>query len=192
LGLLRSLSTGDASHVLLLNNDIVVTPGWMDRLLGTMESGGYAAVGPLTSEGNPHSLEALRPAVADLPTFNGEPPDARAGKLWEQYGYRALQSTNMLSFFCCLLKKSAVREVGQLDEGMFCYGEDNDYCKRLARKGHKMGIALGAYVHHDHRVTSTGMGAGWAQDQQEKAVRYLANKWKDVPADAVVGPAWSA
>ena len=191
LGLLRSLSTGDASHVLLLNNDVIVTPGWLDRLLMVMEETGYAAVGPLTSEDNPHSLDALRPIVADLPTFNGEPPAVRAAKLEKQYGCRSLQSENILSFFCCLLKKSAVREVGQLDENLFCYGEDNDYCKRLVRKGHKLGIALGAYVHHDHRVTANSMGAGWVQEQQQKAVEYLKDKWKDIPAEAVVGPTWA-
>jgi GT2 family glycosyltransferase len=74
---------------------------------------------------------------------------------------------------------------------MFCYGEDNDYCKRLVRKGHKLGIALGAYVHHDHRVTAASMGDGWVQEQQRKAVEYLKDKWKDIPAEAVVGPAWA-
>ena len=190
LGLQRSLSTGTAEYVLLLNNDIVVTPGWLERLVGVLEFGDYAALGPLTSEGNPHSLEVLREIVPDLPVFNGEPPDVRAQALWGKFGYRALRSDNMLSFFCCLLRKSAVTAAGQLDENLFCYGEDNDYCRRLIRQGGKLGIGLGCYVHHDHHATANAMGAGWVQEQQTKAVGYLAEKWKDVPADAVVGPAW--
>lgn len=191
LGLQRSLATGKARHVLLLNNDIVVTPGWLERLLTAMEASGFAAIGPLTSENNPHSLDALRPLVAELPTFNGEPPEIRAERLWGRFGQQVLQSTNMVSFFCCLLSKAVIREVGSLDENLFCYGEDNDYCKRLARKGHKLGIALGAYVHHDHHVTSDSMGDGWVKEQQAKAVHYLETKWKGVPVETPVGPFWS-
>ena len=190
LGLQRSLSTGDAEYVLLLNNDIVVTPGWLERLVGTLEFGGYAAAGPLTSENNPHSLDVLRAVVPELPNFNGESPVARAQALWEKFGYRSLKSENMLSFFCCLLRKSAVRAAGQLDENLFCYGEDNDYCRRLIRQGGRLGIGLGCYVHHDHHATANAMGDGWIQEQQAKAVGYLAAKWKDVPAGAIVGPAW--
>jgi GT2 family glycosyltransferase len=189
LALQHSLETGKARHVLLLNNDVVVTPGWLERLLMTMEASGFAAIGPLTSEHNPHSLDALRPLVADLPTFNGESPEIRAERLWGRFGQQVLQSTNMVSFFCCLLNKEVVRKTGFLDENLFCYGEDNDYCRRLAAGGHKLGIALGAYVHHDQRVTASSMGPNWVQEQQRKAVEYLAKKWKSVP---VAGAAASA
>ncbi len=189
--LLRSLANEGSQHVLLLNNDIVVTPGWLERLVGAMETGDCAAIGPLTSEGNPHSLEALRKIAPDLPTFNGESPEIRARKLWEKFGYSSFRSGNMVSFFCCLLRKEAVRKTGALDENLFCYGEDNDYCLRLSRLGYRLGISLGSYVHHDHRITANAMGADWVKTQQEVAVKYLTEKWKDVPPNVPVGPFWS-
>ena len=83
----------------------------------------------------------------------------------------------MVSFFCCLLTRRAVEQTGLLDDNLFAYGEDNDYCLRLRRTGHRIGIALGAYVHHDHGATSKMFGADWKKDQVKKAQKYIKEKY---------------
>jgi GT2 family glycosyltransferase/glycosyltransferase involved in cell wall biosynthesis len=190
-GLKRSLETGDARYILLLNNDVMVTPGFLQRMINALEKGSHGAVGPLTSENNPQSLEALSGAIQGLPTFNGEPPDKRAEVLWEQYGSNTLPVGNMISFFCCLMRRRLVHKVGPLDENLFAYGEDNDYCNRMLRAGYTIGVAAGAYVHHHHHATTDKLfRAGWREEQQAKARRYLQEKYSGAADDAPVGPFW--
>lgn len=190
-GLKRSLETGDARYVLLLNNDVIVTPGFMQRMINALEKGKHGAVGPLTSENNPQSLEALGAAIEGLPQFNGEAPDERAEVLWEQYGTDTLPVGNMISFFCCLMRRRAVHKVGPLDENLFAYGEDNDYCNRMLRAGYTIGVAAGSYVHHHHHATTEKLfRPGWRKEQQAKARRYLEKKYAGADDTTPVGPFW--
>jgi GT2 family glycosyltransferase/glycosyltransferase involved in cell wall biosynthesis len=190
-GLKRSLETGDARYVLLLNNDVIVTPGFLQRMINALEKGKHGAVGPLTSENNPQSLEALGAAIEGLPQFNGEAPDERAEVLWEQYGTDTLPVGNMISFFCCLMRRRAVHKVGPLDENLFAYGEDNDYCNRMLRAGYTIGVAAGSYVHHHHHATTEKLfRPGWRKEQQAKARRYLEKKYAGADHTTPVGPFW--
>lgn len=166
-----------ADYVLLLNNDTVVTPGWLDHLRLALETNGFDAISPLTSENNPQSLDAIRPAVPDLPVLVGGTPDDRALRLWTQYGPKAFRAGNMVSFFCVLFKRPVIEQTGLLDENLFAYGEDNDYCMRLKLAGRKFGVSLGTYIHHDHSVTSNAFGEQWKEQQQAKARAYLAEKY---------------
>jgi GT2 family glycosyltransferase/glycosyltransferase involved in cell wall biosynthesis len=166
-----------APYVCLLNNDVIVTPGWLDRLRFSMEQAGFDAIGPLTSEGNPQALAAFREVDKTLPEFKDEDPDTRARILWDQNLVKVMQVGNMISFFCTLLKRTAIEQTGLLDEKLFAYGEDNDYCIRLLRDGKKIGVALGAYVHHDHHATADLMGDDWRKNQQEFARKYLEKKY---------------
>jgi GT2 family glycosyltransferase/SAM-dependent methyltransferase/glycosyltransferase involved in cell wall biosynthesis len=173
----KTLFEQRAEYVLLLNNDVVVTKGFLEGLVAAQVTFGLDALGPLTSENNPHSLDALRGVESTLPVFTNESIDERAKKLREQYGSRCFEATNMLSFFCCLMPRATIEKIGLLDEGIFAYGEDNDYFERMRRLGMKFGIALGAYVHHDHGATTKTMGEGWKEKRQEEAKKYLAKKW---------------
>jgi GT2 family glycosyltransferase/glycosyltransferase involved in cell wall biosynthesis len=191
VGLHHSLTKGGADYVVLLNNDVIVTHDWLARLIGVLELSGVGAVGPLTSSGNPQAVDKLREALPELPQL---PADASveqcATLLWDKSHYKAAESNSMLSFFCVLLRQDTVRAIGALDDALFAYGEDNDYTQRLIRAGHKLGLALGVYVHHDHHVTANAMGDGWKEEQSRKAVAYLKQKYAGIPAKENPGPFW--
>ena len=80
------------------------------------------------------------------------------------------------------MRRETIEAVGLLDENIFAYGEDNDYCERLRRQGKKIGIALGVYVHHDHHKTANSFDGDWVRRQQNKSRQYLAEKWGKAPA----------
>ena len=166
-----------SDYIALVNNDVIVPPDWLDHMITTMEANGFVALGPLTSENNPHALDALRKVVPDLPVFETKDTVERATTLWNQFGTRALEAGNMMSFFCCVLKRQAMEQIGLLDENIFAYGEDNDYFERMRRLGMKFGIGLGCYVHHDHHVTSAGFGANWIETRKREAAEYLKKKY---------------
>ncbi len=180
IGIKKVLYENKSDYILLLNNDVLVSDFWIDRLICSLEVSGLDAVGPLTSKNNPHSLNNIRNIVPDLPVFDNEDTDSISQKLWDKYGSQCIQSENMISFFCCLLRKKAFEKIGLLDEEMFCYGEDNDFFKRASMYGLKFGISLGTYVYHAHMLTSKLFGDEWISNMKQKSVEYLKDKYKVV------------
>ena len=177
LALRKIFYQGTSNYIALVNNDVVVTPDWLDHLITAMETNGLSAVGPLTSEGNPHAVEAVRQVVPELPVFKTTDVGERAALLWSQFGSKAVESGNMMSFFCCVLRRDVVEQIGLLDEHFFAYGEDNDYFERMKRLRLHFGIALGCYVHHNHHATSAGFGDAWIQERKQEAVQRLKQKY---------------
>lgn len=129
-------------YVGILNNDIVVTSGWLGGLIDHFHSDpGLAAVGPATNRaGN----EAMIPV--DYLTMTEMQTLARARR--QEFRGRRM-TVAMLGFFCVLLRRKAVQEVGGLDEGYTIgFFEDDDYCHRLTNAGYGLAVAEDVFVHH--------------------------------------------
>lgn len=128
--------------VVLLNNDTVVPPGLVGRLLPHLEADpALGLVGPRTNEcGNEARLEAGYGRFEDLPAFAATRARAQRGRR------RALP---MAAMFCVAARRELFDEVGLLDEnfgiGLF---EDDDYSLRVRAAGFEVALADDAYVHH--------------------------------------------
>ncbi len=129
-------------YVVLLNNDTVVTRGWLTGLVrGLHADPTVGLIGPVT---NWSSTEArIAPdyqVLAELEPFAERYTRAHAGRR------RVVQ---MLDMFCVALRREVLETVGPLDEsyglGMF---EDYDYAMRLRRAGHRLMLTEEVYVHH--------------------------------------------
>jgi len=172
------LFDGLSDHLILLNNDVVVTKGWLDHLIAAMKKSGLDAIGPVTSDNCQQSLEALRPQLSrKLPEFTDETTEEKARILYEDAGSAVYPVTSILTFFCVLFRRETVEQIGLLDENIFAYGEDNDYCERMKRTGKKMGLAVGIYVEHDHGATAQLFGDSWKEKQMKKASAYIQQKY---------------
>lgn len=75
----------------------------------------------------------------------------RPGKVWI--------SKERLAFVCVYIKRQVIEEVGFLDEQFYAYGgDDSDYCLRVQKAGHLLGINYDAQVKHgwgEYNGTST-------------------------------------
>lgn len=150
---------GDMSdYVCLLNNDVEVTPGWLDRMIGVMERNHKVyAVGPITSECS--SWQAFTNAKAVIPHFT-EPKgfveasiNDRAVLLQNEYGGLS-NPCRMLAFFCTVFRSSVFYRVGLLDEDFgIGYGDDDDFCARMTKQKLQLNVSLGTYVFHNHQST---------------------------------------
>jgi GT2 family glycosyltransferase len=138
----EGLGRARGDYVVLLNDDTVVGPGWLSRLVAHLESDPeLALVCPVTNEiGNEAKIPVGYTSFEDMERF-------ALARAFEHPGARL--DTALVPLFCAAARRSTLEAVGHLDEryeiGLF---EDDDLSLSLRRRGHKLGIALDAFVHH--------------------------------------------
>lgn len=132
-----------SGHVLLLNNDTLLPPGWLDRLRAVLDEMPDAGMtGPVSNRvSGPQQIETPSfTSFDDIAAF----AEHRAG---EYAGRR--QETARLVGFCLLIRDQIIRDIGLFDEQ---YGignfEDDDYCIRALRAGWRLIIAEDTFVFH--------------------------------------------
>lgn len=154
-----------------LNNDTVVTRGWLSALVRHLEKDpSLGMVGPSTNE---------IANAAKVPVRYRDPgelePWARA---FTRKNAGRARPIEMLAFFCVLLPRRVFEAVGPLDEqfavGMF---EDDDYCRRLREKGWTLAVARDSFVHHWGRGSFRRLSEEeYLRIYRENRERY-ARKW---------------
>ncbi len=170
-------STGD--FVLLLNNDTIVTPGWLERMLAAMRSmPDTGLVGPCSNAVHgPQRVKATYDTTGlhDLDEFAARFARCHAGRT---------QETDVLVGFCLLIRREVIDRIGMLDEG-FGIGtyEDYDYCRRAAAHGYRLFIAADAYVHHVGTVTFAAENTDVASLSKDNAATFRS-RWQE-PASPV-------
>ncbi len=154
----QAFALTDSPFLFLLNPDTGVTPGSIDRLLATLESDArMGAVGPrmLNADGSlqisvwrnpPAAWEILLSQLklyALLPRrFRGE---LLLGGHWDHNRERRVP---MLSGAAILVRRQVIEEVGGFDEQFHMYGEDNEWCLRIARGGWQLVFQPAAVILH--------------------------------------------
>lgn len=139
------------SDILLLNNDTIVTPGWLDNLRTCLESDEQiGAVGAVCNQTDNLQWEPLAYKDFDeleiLAAQNNVSDPAR----WEQKIF--------LIGFCILIRREALNAIGALDEEYSPgYVEDNDYSLRLVTAGYKLVACHDCFIHHH-------LGTGFRKD----------------------------
>ena len=135
-------------HVALVNTDVEVPEGWLERLMWpifTKEK--VASSTPFTTCGTICSFPNF---CEDNVIFEGMP-------LWQiDDAFRQIrpQYASMPTGigFCMGMNLEAIREVGLLDEENFDkgYGEENDWCQRAIQAGYTNVQVENLFVYHKH------------------------------------------
>lgn len=143
-----------AGDVLLLNSDTVTTAGWLDRMLRC------AASDPRIATITPFSNNAEICSFPELCRAAAVPADpervARAFAANEPM-YPELPTA---VGFCMYVRGAAVAQVGAFDAATFGrgYGEENDFCMRVAGHGWRNVLCDDAYVVHVGGVSFSAVG----------------------------------
>jgi N-acetylglucosaminyl-diphospho-decaprenol L-rhamnosyltransferase len=137
-----------ARYVLVLNPDTEVTPGaldWMIRLMDDRPDIGVASCRLVQPDGTfDHAAKRSFPTpIGALAHFTGVGRRSAAGARLAQYRAPALDElesgeVDAVNGAFMLVRDTALREVGLLDEGYWLYMDDLDWCYRFKQKGWKV------------------------------------------------------
>jgi len=164
LGYTRAVNIGlqscVADSVAILNSDVVVTAGWLDKLYAALASSpDVGGVGPVSNAATWQSVPKVRTRTGDWAN-NAVPVgwtiDSYA-ELVERVAAGLLVPFPLLNGFCGLYRRSLLVDLGYLDDESFPhgYGEETDICLRLGAAGQRLLVAAGTYVFH-HKSRSFG------------------------------------
>ena len=154
-----AVSTGD--YVVLLNNDTVVTRGWLTAMSKHLENDLQLGMcGPVTNSiGNEYQNRKEMERFAYIYTT--------------EHQNQEYSDVRVLALFCTMIKRSVIDQCGVLDEqygiGMF---EDDDYAEAVKKAGFRLTVVEDAFIHHFESVSFKKL-----EDEKFKAL-YEANKAK--------------
>ena len=164
-GYLRAVNQGlnrsTAPYICLLNNDIEVTEGWLERLLRFSKA--HPQAGLINCQQN---HDPGRPRPRDLEAFARD--QVKEEGRWMELDH----STGGCLFF----SRQLFLQVGFLDES---YGaghwEDNDYARRVQAKGYRCVRLLDTYVWHDISASFKHL-EGWREEARKNEALFY-QRW---------------
>lgn len=140
-------------YVAFVDNDLIVTEGWLDRLLVCAKETGAPVVGPLYFEGDP-GKRVVHMAGGDY-ELNGDHGKRSFSTVHRFQGERletvddkiVREPVDFVEFHCMLVESDVLRNLGGLDEKLLSTREHLDLCLLVAEAGHQV------YLEPDSRVT---------------------------------------
>ncbi len=138
----QGIREAKGEYILLLNNDVILTGGWLKRMQKCLEiSNRVGAAGPCTNVASgPQKISPGYEDLSELQNYSCAFAIKNAGR-WI--------NCHRLNAFCFIIKREVVEQVGLLDERFGPGGfEDYDYCLRIRQAGYKIMLAGDVYVHH--------------------------------------------
>ncbi|MBI1257810.1 MAG: glycosyltransferase [Chloroflexi bacterium] len=155
------LAQAGGDYLLLLNPDVVVEPGSLQRLVEFMEGDAHVGVT------GPRVLDAQGKVA--LSAYGAYTPFS---VLWQYFGLvdvypyvgfghywkRLRTATNPLEVEwlqgCCLLiRRGVYAQIGGLDDGLFMFAEEPDFCERARNAGWKIKFFPAAQIQHFESTT---------------------------------------
>jgi len=156
----------------LLNNDTIVTRGWLSTLIRHIQAdASIGLIGPVTNNiGNEAKVDVGYSNPEDMPAWAASFVREHDGQLF---------SIPMLAMFCVAMRRKVFEEVGLLDEqfgiGLF---EDDDYTHRVKANGFRVVCAADAFVHHFGQAAFKKLVAnGEYQELFDENRRRYERKW---------------
>ena len=139
-------------YVVFIDNDVLVTPRWLERLVACAEETGAWVVGPLYCVGHPQQ-ETIHTAGADMEIVE------RAGRrrLHEQHHYcgRTVSAVrdqlkrgpvDLVEFHCLLMRSTVFERIGEFDEALLSFFDHNDFCLMVKGTGGSIWVAPSSIV----------------------------------------------
>ncbi len=170
----QGVAAACSDYVLLLNNDVLVSAGWLESLVESLEKDEkIGMVGPITNSISGRQMVNSIPYTDDagFQEFAQKLRKACHGRLTPRY---------RIAGFAVLMKKTLYEEVGGLDES-FGTGnyEDDDLCLKIRAKGYAIMVDESVFIHHYRSQTFIENKIDYRSSLSVNESKFL-KKWPDV------------
>jgi GT2 family glycosyltransferase/SAM-dependent methyltransferase/glycosyltransferase involved in cell wall biosynthesis len=167
----QGIQAARGDYIVLLNNDTVVTQGWLTTLIGYLADRQMGLVGPVTNfAGNEAKIDVTYESLDKMEVFARKYVQQHAGQYFD---------IRVLAMYCLAMRRDLVEEVGLLDEG-FTVGmfEDDDYANRVREKGYRVICVEDVFIHHFGQAAFKKLlETGEYQKIWDANQRYFEEKW---------------
>ena len=155
----------EAYDILLLNNDTLVTPRWLQNLQSCLYSKeNIGAVGAVCNHSeNLQGVDVVCDKLDEMILF-ADKNNVSCSSRWEEKIF--------LIGFCILIKREVIDKIGMLDE-MYSpgYVEDNDLSLRIISSGYRLMLCHDCFIYHY-------LGTAFRKDLQKFYPILYANREK--------------
>src|SRR5258708_30802774 len=168
-------------YIALVNPDVIVFPGCLDALADFLDKNPKVGnVGPRvlnpdmsmqsTCRRFPSLWNNFCSATRLESTFKGIP--FFAGEHMFYFAHDRTLAVDVLVGCFSMIRRETFDEVGLLDEGLFMYGDDVDWCRRARNAGWQVVFYPGAQAIHDRGKITAPYPVRFALAQQRSILRY--------------------
>lgn len=167
----QAIAAAHGEYIVLLNNDVIVTDGWLESMLAAFDR--IPGLGVSAPRSN-------RVAGDQITT------DAQYGSMDQMHAYAAKRRerfrgegylTDRAIGLCLCIDRTVIEEIGGIDErfgaGNF---EDDDFCMRVRAAGYRIFVCDDSFIHHFGSQTFAANKIDWAATMRENWKKF-AMKW---------------
>ncbi len=166
----QGIAAAQGDNILLLNNDTIVTTGWLRHMLDAFEcDDAIGLVGPCTNNiSGPQQIQVDYQQLNNLDGFAWDRGKSLVGYVTD---------LDRLVGFCLLFKRKVINQIGDFDE-QFGIGnfEDDDFCRRAQVAGFRTVVAEASFVHHFGSISFKASDVNFSQLMQENHQKFN-KKW---------------
>lgn len=155
----KGIEAGSGKYILLLNGDIIVAKGAIKKLLDFMKSDSETGIaGPKLLNFNGglqySCFRFYKPlTIIYRRTFLSKLGFAKKHLDWflmKDYDHATPRDVDWVMGSAMIINRSAMEKVGLMDERLFMYMEDVDWCRRFWEAGYKVMFYPHSEMHHYH------------------------------------------
>jgi GT2 family glycosyltransferase len=190
----RSLVVREAKtpYIVFIDNDVVVTPGWLDPLVRCAKSTSACIVSPIVCLGRPfHTYIHCAGGVVEIEERVENRRLRRrlverlrfAGRRIDEVADRLIPGpTGLAEFHCMLVRKEVFERLGNLDLNMMNTREHIDLCLSVKAAGGGIYLEPRSVVTYDQGATRSVSDVlyyihRWSTARVLYSIRHLRRKW---------------
>ncbi|MDB6169884.1 MAG: glycosyl transferase family 2 [Verrucomicrobia bacterium] len=180
----RGATAARGDYLALLNNDLLLSPGWLEPIMAVHRRLGNRAgfVGNIQRNAGTGAVDHAGIFI----NHRGKPEHRTDGPILPRLRrIDAWRRADAVTGACAVVRCALFAKLGGFDEGFSNGGEDVDFCLRSHAAGHVSAVALRSTVRH-HISASPGRKL---RDEQNS--RRLTLRWRDELARLGARSSWS-
>jgi GT2 family glycosyltransferase len=158
-------------YVILLNNDVIVTTGWVEGLVDP-----FRRIPGLGISAPRSNLVAGDQQLADVRYRDENEMQAFALDRRREFARKGYLTDRAIGF-CWCISRAVLEQVGALDE-RYAFGnfEDDDYCMRVRAAGYWIYVCDDVFIHHFGSRSFVANNVDYTATMNENWARF-AKKW---------------